>query len=212
MSAAAGASAAAAGVALALIRHGPTQWNAARRIQGQTDTPLGAAGREAVRGWRLPGWLDGYAWAASPLRRARETARLLGVEDPEPVPALMEMRWGEWEGQRWRDLRRRLGERLLEQDARGLDFRPPGGEARREVQARLRAWFSEVARRGRPVAAVTHMGVIRATLAMATAWDMSGEPPAALHDACLHLFRLDTEGRPRAERLNVPLGPCGDPG
>ena len=37
----------------ALIRHGATDWNAERRLQGRADLPLSAPGREAVRGWRV---------------------------------------------------------------------------------------------------------------------------------------------------------------
>jgi probable phosphoglycerate mutase len=66
---------------LALIRHGATDWNAERRLQGRADRPLSAAGREAVRLWRVPSLLDAAAWVTSPLERARETAALLGRQD-----------------------------------------------------------------------------------------------------------------------------------
>ena len=65
---------------LALIRHGPTRYNEAGRMQGRIDEPLSAAGRAAVGGWRLPSGIDpeltGADWVSSPLIRARETARL----------------------------------------------------------------------------------------------------------------------------------------
>ncbi len=67
---------------LVLIRHGATQWNLDRRMQGRADPPLAPAGRAAVSAWRLPLELTGagagdWIWLTSPLARARQTAALL---------------------------------------------------------------------------------------------------------------------------------------
>ncbi|MBT5413323.1 MAG: histidine phosphatase family protein [Rhodospirillaceae bacterium] len=191
--------------ALLLIRHGPTAWNAAGRVQGQTDVPLSAAGRARVRRWRLPDAFAGFVRIASPLVRASETARLLGARPLPTEPRLMEMHWGEWEGATLAGLRARYGEEMIRNEGRGLDFRAQGGETPREVQARLLSWTAEVAARGDPVAAVTHRGVIRALMAQATGWDMLGKPPHKIGDGCAHLFRLDSTGRPTLDRMNIPL-------
>jgi broad specificity phosphatase PhoE len=90
-------------------------------------------------------------------------------------------------------------------EAAGLDLRPPGGESPREVQARVRPLLAEIAQSGRPTAAVTHKGVIRAVLALATGWDMRDKPPHRLDWSAAHLFRLDASGKPRIARLNVAL-------
>jgi hypothetical protein len=45
--------------------------------------------------------------------------------------------------------------------------------------------------------------VIRAVLAEATGWDMRGKPPARLDWHAVHFFRLDAQGKPSIERLNV---------
>lgn len=39
---------------LAVIRHGPTEYNKAGRIQGRRDIPLSAEGRAVVARWQLP--------------------------------------------------------------------------------------------------------------------------------------------------------------
>ena len=194
-----------AGHLLLVLRHGPTDWNAEKRLQGRADRPLGAAGRAAVAAWRLPPEADGAACFASPLRRARETAEILGLGAAVPVPALAEMDWGDWEGQRLGDLRERLGTALARNEARGLDFRPPGGESPRQVQARLRPWLAARAAVPGTSLAVTHKGVIRALYALAVEWDMRRDPRDRLRSDRAHRFRLDAEGRPSVERLNVAL-------
>jgi len=185
---------------VALIRHMPTAWNDAGRLQGTADTPLGAAAD-----WQLPPELAGFCVLSSPLRRAMETAGYLGVAAPAIDPRLGEMDWGTWEGRTLAELRCRHGAAMAALEARGLDFRPPGGESPRDVQARVAPLLGEIAATGRPVAAITHKGVIRAVLALATGWDMRGKPPARLSWSAAHLFRLDAAGRPAVERLNLAL-------
>jgi len=191
---------------VALIRHGPTAWNEARRIQGRQDEPLSDAGRAEVARWRVPPEIAAFDWVASPLVRAVETARLLGAPTPLATdPRLVEMDWGEWEGHTLADLRERFGAAAQANEARGNDFRPDGGESPREVQARVGDWLAEVAGGGRATLAVVHKGIIRATYARATGWDMMAKPRDKMVWAAAHLFELDDDGAPRIAELNVPL-------
>lgn len=200
-------------IPLVLIRHGPTEWNAIGRIQGHTDVPLSAAGRRAVQTWRLPAEVieaaGDWDWLASPLTRTLETAEILlpaaAYAALRHEPALIEMHWGTWEGRILAEARQEGGAETIEAEARGLDFRPPGGESPRDVQTRLAPLLAALAAHGRPVVAITHKGVIRAVMARATGWDMVGQAPVKLRDACAHRFTLDTGGAPRIERLNIPL-------
>jgi broad specificity phosphatase PhoE len=192
-------------VQLVLIRHGPTAWNRDGLVQGRTDVPLSDEGRAEVGRWRLPDALAGPRdWYASPLARAAETAAILGVA-ARTEPRLAEMDWGPWEGRTLADLRAELGDLMAAWEARGLDFSAPGGESPRDVQARVLPFLGEVAAAGRPAGAVCHRGVIRAVLAMATGWDMTGKPPAKLRDGCAQVFRLERDGTPRVEALEVPM-------
>ena len=198
------------GTPLVLIRHGATAWNLDGRIQGRSDPPLAAEGRAAVAGWRLPERMTGpdvgdWTWLTSPLRRARETAALLHPDAAQIEPALIEMDWGDWEGRRLAELRAEDGAAMAEAEARGLDFQPPGGESPRQVQARLEPLLARLAVAGRPVAAVTHKGVIRALYARATGWDMTGRAPVKLRDGCAQCFLLGPEGAPETDQLNLPL-------
>jgi 2,3-bisphosphoglycerate-dependent phosphoglycerate mutase len=194
---------------VALLRHGRTEWNDEGRMQGRADVPLSEAGRAQVRRWRLPASVGGAPFVSSPLARARETAALLGAQPVAVDDALIEMDWGEWEGETFEVLKAE-GETAFDVTAgRGLDFRPPGGESSREVQQRIAAWFARSAHAER-VVAVTHQGVIRTVLALATAWDMIGRPPVRLADDVVHVVEF-RDGIVRGIEWNVPLvpGPIG---
>ncbi len=195
------------GRSLLLLRHGPTAWNAAGRIQGRQDLPLSEAGRVALAARRAPSPWHGGEWHASPLVRAVQSVRALGGPAPRLEPRLAEMDWGGFEGRTLAALRGELGAALAANEARGLDFRPDGGESPREVRARLADWLADLDPRGPPLVAVTHKGVIRAALSLATGWDMCAGYPVRLDWACGHAFRVRAGGGLAVERLNVPLDP-----
>jgi probable phosphoglycerate mutase len=87
----------------ALIRHGQTDWNAERRLQGSTDIPLNDVGRGQARD--AVAVVSAYEWDAivsSPLSRAAETADViaagLGLTVARRLPALIERSFGPAEG------------------------------------------------------------------------------------------------------------------
>jgi broad specificity phosphatase PhoE len=191
---------------LALIRHAPTAWNREGRMQGREDIPLLEESRADLARRRIPAPYAGFRALASPLRRCLDTAAALGLV-VSPDARLIEMDWGDYQGQTLAALRARHGADLAANEARGLDFRPPGGESPRDVQTRVAPLLMEIAAAGRPTVAVSHRGVIRAIHAWAIGWDMTGEAPQELDVHAVHLFRLDPDGTPRLERLNLPLEP-----
>ena len=191
-------------IPVAAIRHGPTDWNAERRIQGRADRRLSPSGRETVSGWTVPAEFAGFEWYVSPLARARETAALLGL-DPIVEPALIEMDWGAWDGARGAELRARYGDAFERELARGLDMRPHGGETPRALRTRVAGWLDRVRRAGRPAGAVCHQGVIRALLSLATGWDMVASPPVELEWSAVQLFALGHDGAVALDRANVML-------
>jgi broad specificity phosphatase PhoE len=190
---------------LVAIRHGPTHWNETGIVQGRSDIPLSYTGRELVASWRVPEEFAGYEWLSSPLRRAMETAHILTGAPQDTDHRLVEMDWSEWEGMALPDLRARMGNLMKAWEAKGLDFRAPGGESPREVQDRLRPFLAERAARGAPTVIVCHKGVIRALYAMAVSWDMTDKPPEKLQDNCAHVFALAPDGAPQPHRLNLPM-------
>jgi uncharacterized phosphatase len=151
-----------------LVRHGETDWNRQRRIQGSTDIPLNDTGRKQAE--RTGGLLARRAWdgmASSPLSRAFETgaiiARAVGI-DPvriDVVDDLAERRYGDAEG---------LDDRELFRLFPG-DTPVPGRESREEVAARVIPALIALAERhsaaeDRPARLIvtTHGGVIRTVL------------------------------------------------
>ena len=192
---------------LVMIRHGPTEWNQEKRLQGHTDVRLSDEGREIVSRWQVPPPFNQFHWVCSPLLRARETAVLLGAQDPEIEPRLKEMNYGSWEGSRLDDLRRDLGEELAENEARGIDFRPEGGERPREVQERLKSWLRDIAWHKRPTVAVSHNGVLRALYSLATGWSMAGPPPEKLQWGAMHCFHVADNGQVSVVRINISIAP-----
>jgi broad specificity phosphatase PhoE len=183
-------------VRVCLIRHASTPWNEAGRIQGQTDIPLSPEGCRQVAGWQLPPGFAGAACIASPLRRARQTAGLLGFLEPEIDPRLAEMRWGSFEGCTLAELRAEHGPAMVEREAMGVDFRPPGGESPRLVAERLRACLRDLAGRSADHLLVTHKGVLRASLILALGWEMRGKPPVRYDPERALVFELDPSGAP----------------
>jgi probable phosphoglycerate mutase len=142
----------------------------------------------------------------SPLLRARRTAELVRPAAPVAVDSrLREMSFGIWEGRTVADLRARGGESFAAAERLGLDFHPPGGESPRMTMARIGNWAAEVAAAGEPVIAVSHKAAIRALLALATGWDMTGRQPVKLDWRCLHFFAAHGDGKVSIERLNVAM-------
>lgn len=148
-----------------LIRHGETDWNRERRIQGQQPNPLSALGELQARqlGARLAGERFDAVYA-SDLKRAVQTAALaLPGYAPVYDARLREVGRGVLEGQLGADL---VGEqRDLYAAVQGdlLNVRPPGGENYRDVGVRAVAWLESLPEVGK-IAAVTHGGVIFALL------------------------------------------------
>jgi len=167
----------------ALVRHGQTDWNAERRLQGSTDIPLNDVGRGQARD--AVGILAPYEWDAivsSPLSRAAETADLiaegLGLTVSRRVPELTERSFGPAEGMQ-------AGPELEA-------LRVPGGfkgaESEDEAADRgitaLEALAEEF--RGQRLLVVTHGTLLRVSLSRAIGQTLASVDNAALNLAHHH--------------------------
>jgi broad specificity phosphatase PhoE len=151
-----------AATTILLVRHGETDWNRDRRVQGHTDVPLNDVGRDQAE--TLAAELASQPFSAvysSDLARALDTARILASVRSLPVttePALREKSFGTWEG---------LTE--VEVLARFPDAHAGAwgdGESTEEMAARVLAGLRAIvaAHPGETVLVVTHGGPMRAVL------------------------------------------------
>lgn len=166
---------------VALVRHGETDWNRERRLQGSSDIPLNAlghgqarqAGRELAN---LP-----YRWSrlvSSPLSRAHATAvaigEQVGLSVTDTYDELVERSFGEAEGtlehQRWRSW------------PGGMY---PGMESHHDVARRMSNRIAALATEhpGEAIIAVSHSGAIRSILG-----PLLGGPPPRIRNGGISLL------------------------
>jgi probable phosphoglycerate mutase len=140
------------GITIWFVRHGETDWNAARRYQGQRDIELNDRGRAQARrnGEALAALLPRIAEAdfvASPLRRARETMEIvrscLGLPPNlyRVDERLKELNYGHWEGMLQRDLAQLDPEGVAARAKDPFRWRPKGGESYADLFERAVVWL-----------------------------------------------------------------------
>jgi len=187
------------------IRHGKTQWNSEKRLQGRTDIPLNEVGKHQISTYQLPSNLQSIKWFHSPLSRTRQTADLLDI-DSHAEDSLIEMNWGAWEGKTLEELSNQDPLDFAKQEARGLDLQPQGGESPRLVAERVSVWAQSLDINGveQHIGCVSHKGIIRAIYALATNWNMLGKPRDKLDFHCAQYFCFE-DGRWSIGELNIRL-------
>lgn len=130
---------------LYIIRHGQTEGNVARQLQGRRDNPLNETGVEQARAVGERFSLAGLRFAqvfTSPLGRAVHTAEIVAPDVPQVVDErLIEMDYGPFEGMS-------LDEPAPEVLAFFKDFAhahaPEGMEPLQEIIARMGAFLEDV--------------------------------------------------------------------
>lgn len=149
-----------------LVRHGETEWNAERRIQGQIDIALNATGlrQAALAGrWLREAGVD--ALYSSDLQRAWATACAIGQavgRDPVPVPEMRERRYGIFEGLTFPELKERHPESYAAYERRDPDYAFETGESLHQMFDRVTGKLMELAHAhfGHTVVVVMHGGVL----------------------------------------------------
>ena len=149
------------------VRHGETDWNIERRMQGHIDLPLNAKGEEQAQALgRFFSGQQADALYSSDLLRARQTAQPIADALQRPMnvtAALREQHFGRCEGKVLAEIAA-----LNPDDAQALLSRDPdyatpgGGESRRQHEARILGCIAGLVsvHPGQTLVVVTHGGVL----------------------------------------------------
>lgn len=199
---------------ICFIRHGQTDWNAARRIQGQIDVPLNEAGQAQALAMAIDSAQHQFsAIYSSDLVRACDSAQQIAARHGQEVvklPQLRERHFGIFQGITAEEGARRHPEAYARYRARDPDYDFQTGESLQNFVLRVHrvvAWM--VARhRGQTIAAVCHAGVLDAVYRKATGLPMQAPRDFAIPNCALNWFSFDDHSTDAGWHLER----WGDPG
>lgn len=187
------------------VRHGETDWNLARRLQGWQDTPLndtglGQAARLAQRlredALRAPF----AALYSSDLRRARSTAQAVSAAIGLPVRiehGIRERNFGVLEGLEYDTLDETAPEAAAAWRSRDPERPLKGGETLGGFNTRVLYTVEELARRhagGHRILVVTHGGALDIIWRRASGIALSEPRHTKMPNAAINRVRIDDQG------------------
>ena len=196
---------------LYFVRHGETEWNRIKRMQGQWNSNLNALGQsQADENGRLLAGLGVDAIYCSPLDRTRQTAEIVTRHLDLPViydDRLKEWDSGDWSGHMYADI---PGEWPSEWEAWHADrfhYRVPGGENYPDMFARARPFLEGVlATEDERIAIISHGMIGRVMISILMAFDEA--ETLAFGQANDVVFRISMGGeRPEAAHFKAGKGP-----
>jgi broad specificity phosphatase PhoE len=192
-----------------LVRHGETEWNRIRRIQGSaSDTPLSENGIHQAEGLgqRLKAEkID--AIYSSPLQRAMKTALAIAKYhylEVTPLSELKEIDAGELEGVLAAELKIRFDELICQSGPNKGMLRIPGGESVLDVQKRSWETIENIYRQHSEgtVVVVSHYFVIMTIVCRVLNLPLSEIIRLRLSNGTVTTFTLDGDNGPRLELFN----------
>ncbi len=133
---------------LYFIRHGQTEWNAIRRMQGQWNSDLTELGREqADINGRFLATLGIDYLVASPLDRTRQTADIINQHlelDINYDGRIMEWHCGDWSGELWDDVSIKWPKEFAAWQEDQFNYLGPNGENYPDMIKRTSPFLDEV--------------------------------------------------------------------
>lgn len=183
-----------------LIRHGETEWNAQRRLQGWIDIPLNQTGKEqalSVRRYVQQQQLQVDHIISSDLLRASQTA-LLAFEMDEAdllcLPSLRERHYGIYEGELWQNLTATNSNQPAAINLREPTQTIPEGESLSLFHDRIITAFNQLADQfpNKKLAVIAHGGVIDMVWRHLNGVDLFSQRPHPIVNASVNHFAIDT--------------------
>lgn len=199
-----------------VVRHGETEWNRERRIQGHEDPPLNAIGRQQAAELAEAFQADLARLSGPPLLytsdllRARMTAHALARAHglrAKRARYLRERMMGAAQGRTWEELRA-LHPDVVEaykshRDRDAIPGSEPLDALRRRARRAMQRIAARVAASGAPAAlVVTHGGFIHVLLELA----MGGERRFMIGNTARYPLAVDPDGGLRLVRGDVVTG------
>ena len=182
---------------LILIRHGETQWNRERRMQGHSDSPLSEIGlKQAQRLARRLQALEFTTLYCSDSGRAQHTARTVAELTGHKLvvePRLRERHFGVFEGLTALEIQAQHPEAYVRFKSRDPDYAVPGGESAAAFKERALACLAEIAARhpDEVVVVVTHGLVCDIAYRAAKGIDLMARRDFELVNAGINRFRCE---------------------
>jgi probable phosphoglycerate mutase len=185
---------------ICFIRHGETDWNVARRIQGQIDIALNDTGHSQALAMAFNAAHHEFsAIYSSDLARACATASMLAERrglEVKKMPQLRERHYGIFQGITASEGAQRYPEAHARYKARDLDYNFETGESMHQLVERVTDAIQHLTRHhsGEMVAAVSHAGVLDIIYRKATGRLLHTPRDFDLPNCALNWFRFDEHG------------------
>jgi len=185
---------------ICIIRHGETDWNVEKRIQGHTDIPLNETGRAQALAMAFNAAHQRFhAIYSSDLLRATETARVLAQREDHQVkllPQLRERHFGIFQGITADEGAVFHPAAYGRYVARDLDYDFETGESLRRFADRVADGIDWLVRHhgGQTIAAVSHSGVLDVIYRRATGRPLHTPRDFKIPNCGLNWFHFDGQG------------------
>lgn len=185
---------------ICFIRHGETDWNAAKRIQGQIDIPLNETGHAQALAMAFnAAHYDFSAIYSSDLSRAFATAQRVAARrglEVKTMPQLRERHYGIFQGITADEGAQRYPEAYVHYKARDPDYDFETGESMLGFAERVNAAIALMTRHhsGQTIAAICHAGVLDIVYRKATGRPLHTPRDFVIPNCALNWFRFDHQG------------------
>lgn len=165
---------------LLLARHGQTDWNIARRYQGQSDIPLNSVGICQAEGLAQRLTTETiHAIYSSDLARAMKTAQTIANShqlEVNPDPRWRELSFGDWEGMGYQEISSHMHELFDAWMKDPAATSTPNGESLAQLAERVKNAVDEIKakhKKDETILIISHSGALQTLLSLTLGMDLN---------------------------------------